>query len=173
AEFAAKECLGAKVVTGAQIRPVDVNMSAAVYAGIDRTRDRDRRRVESRRVEVRAMQNLDVLSESQGQPAQNILAFQTNEMLDHIVVRMIDINENTRRIIQPNVIVMPPHNLAEADRDGRLDCDIPIGDTIEMRQQNIIVVNAANRQTHTPLKTLRRRGNGGTGAINPDRKSVV
>src|SRR5438067_10385015 len=112
------------------------------------------------------MQNLHVLAESQGQSAEAILAFQTNELLKRIVIRMIDVKENTRRVIQPNVIVMPPYNVAEADRDGRLDRDIPIRDTIEMREQNIIVINSANRQTHTPLKTLRRGRNGGPRAIN-------
>src|SRR5438270_8251285 len=112
------------------------------------------------------MQNLHVLAESQSQPARAILALQTNELLKRIVVRMIDVKENTRRVIQPDVISTPSHNVAEADRDGRLDRDIPIRDTIEMREQNIIVVNSANRQTHTPLKTLRRRRNGGPRAIN-------
>src|SRR5205814_10559450 len=112
------------------------------------------------------MQNLHVLAESQSQTAEAILAFQTNELLKRIIVRMIHVKENTRRVIQSNIIIMPPHNVAEADRDGRLDRDIPIRDTIEMREQNIIVVNSANRQTHTPLKTLRRRRNGGPRAIH-------
>src|SRR5438552_18354045 len=102
------------------------------------------------------MQNLHVLAESQSQPAQAILAFQTNELLKRIVIRMIDIKENTRRVIQPDVISTPADNVAEADRDGRFDRDIPVRDTIEMREQNIIVINSANRQTHTPLNTLRR-----------------
>src|SRR6266566_4508430 len=115
---------------------------------------------------MRAMQNLHVLTESQGQPAEVVLTFQTNEMLDHIVVRMIDVYENTRRVIQTDIAAPPRHNVAEANRDGRLDCDIPIVNPIEMREQNIIVVNSANRQAHTPLKTLRRRRNAGPGAIN-------
>ena len=38
-----------------------------------------------------AMQDLYVLTESQGQPAEAILAFQADEMLDRIVVRMIGV----------------------------------------------------------------------------------
>src|SRR5260370_19404466 len=87
-------------------------------------------------------------------------------MLDLIVVRMIGIEEDTWRVIQSNVSASPPHNVAVADRDGRLDRDIPIVNTIEMREQNIIVVNSANREAHTPLKTLRRRRNGRPCTIN-------
>src|SRR5437868_2933164 len=113
------------------------------------------------------VQNLHVLAEPQGQTAEPILAFQADEMLDRIVVRMINVKKNTGRVIQPNVIAIPPHNVvAVADRDGRLDRHIPIVNTIEMREQNIIVVNSANRQAHTPLKTLRCRRNAGPSAIN-------
>ena len=76
-------------------------------------------------------------------------------MLNSILVRVIDEQNNTRHVIQTNIVSPASLDVAEPNRNHRLNRKIIIGDSINMADKNIVVVNPPNGQPQIVVKPSR------------------
>ena len=73
-------------------------------------------------------------------------------MLNGILCRVIDEQNNTRHVIQTDIVSAAPFDIAESNRNHRLNRKIIIGDSINMADKNIVVVNPPNGQPQIVVK---------------------
>src|SRR6266568_1914582 len=87
-----------------------------------------------------------------------MVSFQTNQMLDRVILRVVGEEENTRNVIEPDIVLLTPYDVAEAKRDRWFDRDIIIRNSVCLADVDVVVINAANGQAQCILKAARLGG---------------
>ena len=108
-----------------------------------------------RAVKVRAIKYGHVLAQIQRQTAEPILTFEVDQMLNGILFRVIDEQNDTRHVIQTDVVSPAPFDVAEPKGYPRLDREIVIGYPVRMADIDIVVINSPNSQPQIVVKAAR------------------
>src|SRR5437667_6489986 len=84
-----------------------------------------------------------------------MVSFQANQMLDCIIFGVIQKKENTRSVIEPDVILRPPEDVTKTKCNRWFDREIIIRNPVESTDVDVVVVNATNPEQQTILETPR------------------
>src|SRR5712691_6631831 len=87
-----------------------------------------------------------------------MVSFQANQMLDCVIFGVIQKKENTGSVVEPDVVLRSPEDVAETKGDRRFDHEIIIRNPVEVADVDVVVVNAANPEQQTILETPRLWG---------------
>ena len=66
-------------------------------------------------------------------------------MRDGILIRVIDVQDNTRHVIQTDIVSPASFDVAEPNRNKRFNREIVIGYPIRITDKDVVVVNSPNR----------------------------
>ena len=108
-----------------------------------------------RAVKVCAIEYVHVLAQSQRQTAELMSTLEVDQMRDGILVRVIDVQNYTRHVIQTDIVAPAPFDVAEPDRNRRLNREIVIGYPVRITDKDVVVVNPPNGQPQTVVKAAR------------------
>src|SRR5437764_6269903 len=103
------------------------------------------------------LDRLDVLDQAEGQPAESIKPFQSQEMFNRIEVRMIAIEIVARRINDAEMVAFAAFRIAETQRHDGLNSSVEIIHRIVMRKSDVVVVGRAHVETQCVMETARGR----------------
>src|SRR3954469_21116409 len=90
-----------------------------------------------------------------------MLAFQADDMLDGVRLRMIGEEKDARSIVEPDVILLARDDIAVTQGQAGLNRKVVIVDAIVFGEINIVVIHAAEVETKRVVKLMRRGRNAG------------